>query len=143
MGCDHKVISNLKLYSTVQLPKLVNRSLLTILRDGRDQRNVKLWSRYFIVFSYAAIAILPSYCLYAFSLSQLNNAFAVALFSQIFYSLKTKVKQKTFDRLTAKSVLCMCVCVCAIRQFYFQNAIVVDTAYLQILNSPFYLLASE
>lgn len=37
MGYDHKVIFNLKLYSTVQLPQLVNRSLLAVLRDGRGQ----------------------------------------------------------------------------------------------------------
>lgn len=49
---------------------------------------------------------------------------------QMFYSLKTKIKQKTFDCLSTKSVWCMC----ASRQFYFQNAVIVDTAYLQNLS---------
>lgn len=76
-GCDHKLMFNLKSCLTVWLPKL-NRSLSTILRDGGSQRIIELWYHYFIVLCHASIAVLLSYHLCAFCLSQLNKAFIMA-----------------------------------------------------------------
>lgn len=67
VGCDHKVIFNLKLYSSVQLPKLITRSLSAILKDDSGQRILKLYSYYFIVLlflsSSSSFAIILPLCI--------------------------------------------------------------------------------
>lgn len=51
-------------------------------------------SLFYGLVSYAAIAILPSYGLYAFSLSQLNNAFAVAFILSDVLLTENKIQAK-------------------------------------------------
>lgn len=117
MGCDHKAISSLKLYQTVQLPKLVNRSLSASQRDGRGQRILKLQSHYFIVLLfYAAIAVLPSYHLYAFCLAQLNRASAVAFILSGVLLIRNKNQTKKFV-----SLLNLCVCHASIFFFHIPS----------------------
>lgn len=125
-GCDHKVIFNLKSCLTVWLPKL-NRSLSTILRDGGSQRIIELWYHYFIVLFHASIAVLLSYRLCAFCLSQLNKAFIMAFILSGVLFIKAEIKKC----VTVKDM-------CALCQFYFQSIIIGDTVYLSISKRTFY-----
>ena len=128
-GCDHKVIFNLKSYLTVWLPKL-NRSLSAILRDGGSQRIIELWYHYFIVLFHASIAVLLSYHLCAFCLSQLKKAFTMALILSGFLFIKNRNQTKKCVTVKYMSVLC---------QFYFQSIIIGDTVCLSILKRTLFI----
>lgn len=76
------------------LASKLSSPLSTILRDGGSQRIIELWYHYFIVFVSLAIAVLLSYHLCAFCLSQLNKAFIMAFLLSGVLFIKNEIKQK-------------------------------------------------
>lgn len=105
------------------LASKLSRSLSTILRDGGSQRIIELWYHYFIVLCHASIAVLISYHLCAFCLSQLNKAFITLSLYGVFYSLKAEIKQK--KNVCSEEYVYYII-------LHFQSIIIGDTVYLSI-----------
>lgn len=77
-------------------------------RWQRSENFKAMFSLFYSLVIFSAIAVLPLYCLYVFCSSQLNNVFAVAFILSDVLLIKKKIKQKNW---LAHYSICAYVCV--------------------------------